>query len=427
MNHDLPPTVPPKNPNDDTEEIELSEADIEEEPTELSTDDLIFEEEPDASDVSGKVERASAETRGEWQKMEQVKGRIEAFDDKGELSVHFDMRKDQDKRPGDEPGEDMFLADKKTGLTGVFDGLGGEGGGDKASAKAAEMAPTRYEEVLALLKKDPKQLEALGSAMIEKQAGLAHPSMRDRMVEAGKKMWSSLPDALKVQMVALYETVGKLNGDVRATKGLTTLTLGKTVELPDGRMFEVVANVGDSGAFKVRADGSASELTQEDSTLDQALSMGLLTPEEAQDPDHLVTLPGGAKAPVSKLRAGMYQALGGELDSPRISVTEIRPGEKVVYVTDGVRDIRAFESDGHFDAAKAAEALAAEDGENLASALAGKSTDIERQQKTDWGLEKARAELAGKAPDKRKRPKEDEKTVLVKERRAPKSSLKVAS
>ncbi len=364
----------------------------------------------DASDVSGDIERADSRTREEWQKMEEVRGRIEDFGEN--VRVHFDMRKDLEKRPGDEPGEDMFLAHKETGLTGVFDGLGGEGKGNLASAKAAEMAPQRYVEARAGVFKDAGSLERMGQDMISKQADLAHSSERASLIEAGQRMWKATPDALKKEMLALYRAVELLNADVAKTGGKTTLTLGKTVAI-NGRSYEIVVNVGDSGAFKVRADGTARELTEEDSALDQALSMGLLKPEEAKNPDHVVAI-GSSKIPVAKLRAGMYQALGGEIASPRVSVTEIRPGEKVVYLTDGVRDIPAFETDGRFDPAKAAESFSGQDGENLASILAGKSVAIERAQKTAWGIEAARAEINGTNPSAKK-PKQDEKTVLVKE------------
>src|SRR5688572_15188613 len=40
------------------------------------------------------------------------------------IDVEVAMSKDFRKRPGAERGEDMFLADMETGLTGVFDGLG---------------------------------------------------------------------------------------------------------------------------------------------------------------------------------------------------------------------------------------------------------------------------------------------------------------
>ncbi len=379
--------------------------------------DLIVGGETSPSDVSERVGRASAETLAEWQKMEGVRGSVDDF--APELQVSFAMCKDRDYRPGDKPGEDMFLVDKKTGLTGVFDGLGGEGGGDRASAKAAVEAPRRYEEALAEVRRmSGADLARATSEAIERQAALGHPSVRGALIAGGQKMWDAMPSALKPEALALYRSVDRLSDDVRQTSGMTTLTLGKTVALPGGRMFEVVVNVGDSGAFKVRADGSAYELTDEDSALDGVLSAGLLTPEEAKNPDHKVRVGPNKEVTVSYLRRAMHQALGGIVASPRLSVVEIRPGEKVVYATDGVRDIRAFETDGHFDPAKAAAKMFDSHERNPASALAEAAVDVERGEKDAWGIESARAEIAGTKPDVSKKPKQDEKTVLVKERLA---------
>lgn len=282
-----------------------------------------------------------------FQSMERIAGQMTDFGPN--LGIEVTMGKSLEKRPGAERGEDAFLVDKETGLTGVFDGLGGEGSGADASVKAATMAPQIYRAILGKIEGD------LGQSLIEiadDQAKLEHPSQRETVARDFLKEWRGHDPAVQREIIALYRTFLKLSEAVRETGGKTTATLGKTVELPDGRRFEVVANVGDSGATLFGADGLMEEITEEDSALDYMLAAGVLTPEQARDPEHKV-----GKMTVRELKRTMYQALGKKPDPeeplvPRLAVRELHPGDSVLYSTDGIRDVIADE-DGEFDAVRA--------------------------------------------------------------------------
>jgi serine/threonine protein phosphatase PrpC len=289
-----------------------------------------------------------------------------------------------EKRPGSERGEDMYLADKETGLTGVFDGLGGEGNGADASGMAAQFAPSLY-KVMRRSAEQSRDLDGELKGVIAGQASFEHPDDVAKEQARLEKEWGSLDSALKQEALTLFKTVQKLGEKVAETGGMTTVTLGRTVSLPDGRMFEVIANIGDSGAMKIDAEGRAADVTKEDSTVDQAISMGMLTKEQAANPNHLVKV-GSKEVPVSKLRRGMYQALGmkGQVPVPRMSIVEIKPGDKMVYATDGIRDEISDEY-GNFDAKKAASVLGSGNAENLMK-------------------------------EAEKGSKKDEKTILIKER-----------
>ncbi len=337
--------------------------------------------------------------RAKMQKQERVSGEVDDFGD--DLIVGYAMGKDMGKRPGETPGEDMFLADKETGLTGVFDGLGGEGAGDKAAATAAERMPDLYKDVrerTADMFGNKLLSEKMKKELFESQASLEHPTLRQAATGHLEKMWSGLPDEVRQEMIVLFKTARALSEEVAATKGYSTMTVGKSVLSPDGKMYEVAANIGDSGGLKIREDGTAVEITKEDSSLDEAIAAGLLTPEEAKNPKHEVKASNGEPiidprtnkpVTVSLLRRGMYQALGKKNIVPRITVTLVRPGEKIVYLTDGARD-EIVDADGNFDAAAAAKLTKPE-----------VST-----------VENAKRLLEAAA----KGPKKDEITVLVKER-----------
>lgn len=311
-----------------------------------------------------------------------IKMYSESWNDfRDDLSVGVMMGKDEGKRPGAERGEDMFLADKETGLTGVFDGLGGEGekgSGANASGISALFAPSLYKIVSGAAEKLPaSKLNDELSKVADGQASFEHPSE----VAAKKKeiggAWAKQPVEIQREIVTLYKTVQKLSEKTGETKGMTTVTLGKTVKLADGRMYEIVANVGDSGATRVDAEGRAHDITNEDSAVDQAVSMGFLTRKQSEDPNFNVVLPGGTTRTVAQLRRAMYQALGmpGTIVVPRISVIEMRPGDKIVYATDGIRDEIA-DAGGNFDAKRAADILNGRGAEALMNEAAdGKKKD----------------------------------------------------
>ncbi len=203
-------------------------------------------------------------------------------------------------------------------------------------------------------------------------------------------MWAQLPKEVKMEMLSLFASVRALGQETRNTGGKSTITVGKSVRLPDGRMFEVMANVGDGGAMKLREDGTARDITKEDSAIDAMLQAGFLTPEQAKGPDFQIPLPGGKKMTVKDARRQMYQALGAKDEiTPRITVDLVRPGEKIVYMTDGLRD-EFTDAAGTFDAAKAS-----------AYFDAGKSA------------KENAVRLNGEAA---KGPKHDDKAVLIKER-----------
>jgi serine/threonine protein phosphatase PrpC len=287
-----------------------------------------------------------------FQSLERVSGEVPNF--APDLVIEIAMSKDKKKRPGAERGEDMFLADKETGLTGVFDGLGAgnekkPGSGADASVAAAKFAPALYRQLVA-----EASVSKL-SEIAQDQASLEHPDQRMAFRKDLTVEWRQHDPAVQKEIVALYQTVQKLSDLVRQTEGMTTATLGKTVRTADGRRFEVIANVGDSGATLIHADGNAENITREDSVLDYLKSIGRIRPENAADPDYKL-----GNMTVREMKRAMYQALGNpDLETPtipRISIRELQSGDSVLYTTDGIRDNLA-DADDNFDATRAAELL----------------------------------------------------------------------
>jgi len=334
------------------EVIELSPEDLEEvvdeEAMELSPDELIEVREP-----------------GELQEPDVV----EAFEVEGfkglDVAVTLEAKNERKKNP-ENRNQDNIIADPETGLLGVLDGLGGETHGDLASKTAEEKMPGHFAETMKkLAKEDPS---AIGDRLVEQQ--LAHLGITDIGLQtaARKQLTDMVENAMTKdpemgrKALALIEAMKATSADVAETKGKTTATVGFVHETPDGSRWAVVANIGDSGAFKRRENGEMVPLTKEDSLYNAMVNSGAVTPEILDEmkynPDKAVSVPvsldqfktlGGDEPtykklkgtmPISykKMKAVMITALGQKNVEPSLAIRKLEPGDELVLATDGVID-----------------------------------------------------------------------------------------
>lgn len=283
----------------------------------------------------------------------------------------------KNERKGDpnNRNQDNIIADPKTGLLGVLDGLGGEGHGDAASRKAEEMIPKRFAEILDSVQKEDAQ--TIITRIVASQLQRISTENMERAAHAKKQLTDMVETAMAKDLaigrkaLALIEALKSATPDIEATKGKTTACVGVLHETPDGTRFAIVANVGDSGAFKRREDGEMVPLTHEDSLYEYLVAEGALTPalvetlKDAQDRKRMdpelsdqVPIPlslaqfkklGGdeadfktmnGKLPLSyaKLKATLIASLGGRDFAPSLEIRRMRPGEELIFATDGVID-----------------------------------------------------------------------------------------
>lgn len=300
----------------------------------------------------------------------QEKDVVEAFEMQGfeglKISATLE-KKDARKEAAGERNEDNIIANAETGLIGVLDGLGGEGekgAGAKASVGAEVEIPNAYKKALSRIK-------TLDGADIQKElvenqlAGLgatdaaivmnARKGLTDMMEGAMLKS----PEMCK-KALALLEAISQANGKVAETGGKTTACVGFVHKAPDGTHWAVVANIGDSAAYKRRANGELVPLTDEDSFFNLLRDAGTLPPETMAamkaKPDEKFPIPFtesvikalgkeyapflGKRMPFSykTLKLMMVKSMGAETSQAKLAIRRLEPGDSLIMATDGVVD-----------------------------------------------------------------------------------------
>lgn len=328
-----------------------------------------------ADDRSGKFSVPPPPRRPEQKKQEQRKPinfvalqkerAIEArqFELIDGVEAAFTMHKG-DKRGDEEPNEDCvrIFEDPEFGVVGgVFDGLGGEGNGALASAKASEVLLARMRNALETVRDlNPSVLELVLVPEVHlvvrdgKTGELAHAKKEEQIITSS---YIDVDPAIAKKAIALSSALKAINHDVKATNGKTTACVSMIHTTEDGRRFSITANIGDSGALRRKSDGSIERMTIEDSALDGLMEAGVITPElfkeMRENPDKDFTF-GRTARTYRQLRLMNTQALGADKVSPRITIEELEEGDELVMLTDGYLDFLEHEGELDTDAIKGA-------------------------------------------------------------------------
>ena len=190
--------------------------------------------------------------------------------------------------------EDNYLINDELNLFVVCDGMGGQAGGEFASA----IAVNTVEEVLTSMDFRP---EALQLDEDDGPVEVTREKLRYAIRLAGKRIYEK----------AIEEP---------EYKGMGTTCLGLLID--GGNAF--VAHVGDSRGYIVR-DGRIEQLTEDHSLVNEKIKAGLLTPEEAKN---------------HKLKNIITRSLGYmedvEID---IQVRAVRRGDRFVMCSDGLSNL----------------------------------------------------------------------------------------
>lgn len=274
---------------------------------------------------------------------------VEAFEISGfnGLTVTATMeKKDERKGQKDNHNEDNIIADPATGLIGVLDGLGGEGKGDLASKAAERLIVEEYEKCLAEVTK--LQGADVQNRLVESQLNkLNLPELRQHMTEAVENILLTDPKLAK-KALALVEALAKANEGVKETGGKTTACIGFVHATPQGERYAVVANVGDSAAFKRRASGEWLPIeTLEDSLLNELIKNKTLTQDVLDkmkaSPDEKIFL--NERFSYKDLKRSMTASLGSSQNLSSLGIRRLDPGDTLVLGTDGLVDKFDTEAD----------------------------------------------------------------------------------
>lgn len=251
-----------------------------------------------------------------------------------------------EKREKSDRGEDALFFDPDTGLGGIADGLGGEGkegSGAIASEMATKLIPQAYKKIkkewdLKEITRDDiisfitDQLDGEG---ITPQNPLYHQRLSRSLSEI-----AALPEEVLRESIVLQKSIELIHKRIREgkeTDGSTTLSLGKTLVLEDGRRIEVYAQVGDGRITKVRADGSTVDCLKEHSLANILRARGM----NVDDPNFTIQLSGKTYTK-QQIETQMTHAVGGktnEFARPFVGARVMQEGETMLYYSDGLADV----------------------------------------------------------------------------------------
>ncbi len=311
------------------------------------------------TETSGVRERPTRRM-GELQELQTA----EAFEEEGfqdGMRVFATMEKKQ-SRGADQRNDDNILLDRKTGLMGVFDGVGSteghfssrlcEGFFPDAFIKAqAELRDVPREEIAkALVKGRVDRLERIHgkrgvSGDARKDAWDAAENILNRDEELARKAVALLRSYPKVEESIKDMKQKHLEHKGRSIDSSTTACVGFVHTSPDGSRWAVVSNAGDSGAGVQHEDGSFEMITDEDSMLADLREAGVINDETLAGMRQLKqqkfpVVMNGKRMSLSyyDIKATVTSTVGDGRSEPTLRITRLRPGDEIVYGTDGLWD-----------------------------------------------------------------------------------------
>lgn len=306
---------------------------------------------------------------GEFQEHDVVNAfKIDGFKD---VSVAATLEKKDERKGTESLNEDNIIADPKTGLIGVLDGLGGEGeagAGAKASMRAQELIPKRFAELLG----DPNALNTVEQRLIDHQLNKKNPQTPELKLQYQKQLTEMVEGIILKdphmarKALALIEAIRQSNRHIEDTGGKTTASVGFIHETPDKERYAVIASIGDSPVMKRRANGELVPITKEDSLLNSLLDSGAITEKKVEElrktPDKDVPIPitleliqamgggqkeydalkarGTNKLPISykKMKSAMIGSMGDATAEASLNIRRLDPGDELIFASDGLTD-----------------------------------------------------------------------------------------
>lgn len=227
-----------------------------------------------------------------------------------ERKIRFESAEFSIPKEGKEISEDSVLVDNGNMVFGVFDGIGGHSAGEIASKIAKE-----------ILEENSEAIE------ISNDQRAASPQ------QISEKLSAKLIDAD-------FRIYKESTEDPTKRKMGTTASVVKLFENPEGKMFAIIANVGDSRVYMLSA-GKLKRLTKDDHTLK---AFGL----PAEDIEHLEKKLDSAKSinelndieiAAFRTRNTISNYLGRENGAVvRAAIIEPSAGDKIIITSDGIHD-----------------------------------------------------------------------------------------
>jgi serine/threonine protein phosphatase PrpC len=234
-----------------------------------------------------------------------------------------------------DPPEDVKLKDAENRLFGVFDGVSTA----ESSALAAKLAAfTMHERLGADLERELANLANNGRLAVEDRKDMMDDLVKARMrvaVRDAHERCVRFPPIEKKHPDGSTETV---------PTGVTTASVAKLVEMPDGEKHVYFANVGDSRVYLQDENGNLEALTTDDGILARAVRQGQVTPEQAMRIDQAKRKedldPEGQAlfAQRNVVTESVGTPYSRKPDAVVVRMRTVRPGQRLVITSDGIHD-----------------------------------------------------------------------------------------
>ncbi len=213
-------------------------------------------------------------------------------------------------KEGRPTSEDAIFASKEDLLFAIFDGVGGHSAGEVASSMAKEN-----------LERNSKAIE------ISNERKAVHPQ------QIAEQLSAKLVDAD-------FQIYKEATEDPSKRKMGTTASVVKLFENPEGKMFAIIANAGDSRVYMLSA-GKLKKLTRDDHAL-KALGVPpeeIKHLEEKLDRVKSINDLSGVEVAAFKTRNTISNYLGREDGAVvRTDIIELSAGDKIIITSDGIHD-----------------------------------------------------------------------------------------
>ena len=199
--------------------------------------------------------------------------------------------------------EDAFFVNEKKRMMGVFDGMGGHGGGDLAALAARDDFFRRF------------------SSMSEELS----------VNEIARKV--------KVGLLFAHEAVIERGRQVGNREMGTTASVVYFYDAPNGEKKAVIGNVGDSRVYRFR-NGNFEQITLDDAGFFVGMSESKARSlqekfGEVTDASQLTL----GEQEIYKRRNVIGQSLGRDGVDPKIYIVDLWEGDKILVCSDGVSDV----------------------------------------------------------------------------------------
>jgi serine/threonine protein phosphatase PrpC len=203
-------------------------------------------------------------------------------------------------------GEKSDVKAREELVFGVFDGIGGAAGGERASHLAKEK-----------VWQDLREVDPLASAEDWEEA---------------------IKQALHFADIEIFKE-GIMNFEYWNMG--TTAAVAKIIKKPEGGGEFVFGHVGDSRIYILKNEKNLEQITEDDNLLKELSKSGGITKEQARRIDQSTKkedLKTDNERGLFELRREITQSLGSKKIKPTIGRAKLKRGDRIIITTDGIHD-----------------------------------------------------------------------------------------